>query len=77
MAEPTVTVILTEADATQFKLFQQHYDIFLLLQQTGAFDIHTGKCTMNFASGILQNIVKEEMVYHRSLDTRTVNSKLK
>lgn len=75
--QSTVTVILTESDAQQFKMFQKHYDVFTLLQQTGALDIHTGKCTLNFAGGILQNVVKEQMVYHRSLDTVSTSNKLK
>lgn len=60
-----VTVILTPVDAEQFKNFQKYYDYFSIMEEQGVFDIKYGKAILNFAQGILQNVVKEEMVYKR------------
>ncbi len=63
--EAKVTIILTELDAEQFKLFQKYYDVFKAIDNTKALDIGFGKCILNFAFGELQNVVKEEVVYKR------------
>lgn len=39
--------------------------VLQLLKQQGVFDIQYGKCTLNFGAGVLQTIVKEEIVYKR------------
>lgn len=61
----TVTLVLTKDDADAFKRYRKHQDFFIILDKQGAFDIQFGKCTMNFAGGILQNIIKEEVVWRR------------
>jgi len=54
----TVNVILTTEDAEQFKRFQKYHEVFVAMEQKGALDIQFGKCTLNFAGGLLQNIIK-------------------
>lgn len=61
----TVTVILTKEDAELFKQFRKHQDFLILLESQKVFDIQFGKCTLNFAGGLLQNIIKEEVVWRR------------
>lgn len=61
----TITVFLTPTDADNFKLFNEHYDLFQQLKANKVFEIGFGKCTLNFAFGQLQNIVREEVVYKR------------
>jgi hypothetical protein len=60
-----VTVILTPIDADRFKLFQKYYDLFSILENSKILDIQFGKCTINIAFGQVQNVVKEESVYHK------------
>lgn len=59
------TVELTPELAARFVIFQKHYKTFVLMQDSGVFDIGHGKAVFNFANGVLQNIVKEELVYKR------------
>lgn len=66
----TVTLILTEEESIAFKLFQKHYDLFKILEETKALEIQYGKCVINIAFGQVQNIVKEESVYHAPTDRR-------
>lgn len=55
-------ILLSEEDAALFILFQQHYKLFIKMKEEGVFDIEFGKCTINIASHVPQNIVVEKMV---------------
>lgn len=61
----TVTVILNGVEASQFKDFQRHHELFKVLQDKGAFDVKFGKVTLNIAFGQVQNVVKEEVIFKR------------
>lgn len=61
----TVTLILPALEVERWKQFQKHYDIFQEMLAKDVFSIGYGKCTLNFAHGELQNIVREEIVYKR------------
>jgi len=50
-----IIIYLTPAEA----------DVFTAIKQSNALDIKYGKVVLNFAGGILQNVVKEEMVFKR------------
>lgn len=50
-----VIIYLTPAEA----------DVFTALKQSNALEIQYGKVILNFAGGILQNVVKEAMVFKR------------
>ena len=41
-------------------------DVFTAIKQSNALNIKYGKVILNFAGGVLQNVVKEEMVFRRS-----------
>lgn len=58
-----ITIILTPVDAELFKKFQEHHEIFHLMQIKGLFDIQFGKGILHFNSGKLKKITKEEDVY--------------
>ena len=58
-------VYLSPEDAQAFIDFQKHHEVFLILQAQGVFDIGFGKCTLNFAHGVLQNVIKEEVVWKK------------
>lgn len=60
-----IAVYLTQEETEKFKEFSKHYDLFITLQQKGIFEIKFGKCTLNFANGVLQNVIKEEVVWKR------------
>lgn len=59
------TLILSPTEIETFKRFQKYHDLFVTMENVGVFDIGFGKATLNYAGGILQNIVKEEIVYKR------------
>lgn len=61
-----VTVMLTTPEALLFKDFMKYHETFGRMIQSGIFDIQFGKCTLNFAFGDVQTIVKEEVVYKKS-----------
>lgn len=50
-----VIIYLTPAEA----------DVFTAIKQSNALQIRYGKVILNFAGGILQNVIKEEMVFKR------------
>lgn len=59
----TATLILTENEIEQFKLFQKNIVLFTIMEQQKVFEMQFGKCILNIAFGKLQNIVKEEVVF--------------
>lgn len=59
------TIVLTDIEAELFKKFMQHHEIFVVLETTGALDIKYGKATINFAGGIAQNVVVEQIAWKR------------
>lgn len=59
------TLIISEEDAKLFIQFQKNYDVYSSLSKELDKGIGYGKLTMNFAAGVLQNIVREEIVYKR------------
>ena len=54
---PTASIVI--------KITPNEADIFTAIKESGALNISWGKVTLNFANGVLQNVVKEEMVYKR------------
>ena len=58
-------IVLSDEDVTKFLAFQKHYGLFTIMQSAGAFDVQYGKVILNIAGGIVQNIMKEEIVYKR------------
>ena len=64
---PTANVIvyLSPTDAELFKHFQKRYEIVDAMEKSGVFNIQFGKSILNFANGQLQNIVVEEIKWHR------------
>ncbi len=65
MNEAEIKIFLTPPDAELFKSWQEFHTTFKLLCEKGVFDIKYGKITLNFANGEIQNIVKEETIYHK------------
>ena len=60
-----VPIELTASDIEKFKLFQKHYELFLIMEERGVFNIQFGKCILNIANGDVQTITKEEGIYKR------------
>lgn len=66
MQEQLITIEITSPEAILFRQYQQHHDLFMNLSNHGVFDIQFGKCTLNFANGDLQNVIKEEVIYRKT-----------
>jgi len=61
-----INIELTEQDAQQFRDFQQHYDLFTVLNNSGVFDIRNGTALLNFDStGTLSDIDCNFKLYKR------------
>lgn len=60
-----ITIFLSPIEANAFIEFQKYRDIFTILEAQGIFDIQFGKCTLNFAHGVLQNVIREEVVWKK------------
>lgn len=66
MPEDQITIFLTTPEAIMFRDFQKFHATFALLISKGVFDIEYGNATLNFHAGELQNITKQEVVYHKT-----------
>ncbi len=62
-------IVIEPIDLNKWRLFKQHFDVFTILEEQKVLEIQYGKATLNFAGGILQTVVREEVVYKR-LSTR-------
>jgi hypothetical protein len=61
------TVQMTRHDAALFLLFQQYYDDFGFMMESGVWDIRNGKATLHFdEGGRLKNIKRELWTYANS-----------
>lgn len=65
MPDPQITIFLSTPEAELFKSYQQFHKTFQLLCEKGVFDIKYGKAILNFANGEIQNITREEIIYHK------------
>lgn len=59
------TLIITDEEAEMFKKYMFHHDLFVMLEEKGAFAVQYGKVVLNFGGGILQSINKEEVIFKR------------
>jgi len=60
-----ITILMSEKDVERWKYFQTNYENFVTLIDNRAFDVGFGKTIMNFASGDMKNVVKEEIVWRK------------
>ena len=59
---PLIKIELTQIDAEAFRLFQQYYVPFKMLDSIGAFKTKNGSITLDFdSSGQIKGIRKEEL----------------
>lgn len=61
------TIILTDIEAEMFKSYMKHHELFVALEMSGALNTQFGKCVINFAHGIPQNVVVEQKVWTKEL----------
>lgn len=59
-----VTIFITEQEAIQFRTFQQNYSKFMLLVNSGVFDIKNGSAVLHFDnSGTIQKIDRHDPLF--------------
>lgn len=63
-----VTVYLDQVQASQFILFQQHYDNFVILAESRVFDQRGAAITIHFDKfGVIRTVARADVLYdHRS-----------
>lgn len=67
MSEITkIAVYIPDEDAQKFLLFQQYYDIFTLMVESGVFDIKNGSAALHFdKNGELLAINRADILYSK------------
>ena len=45
-----INIQVTEEEAKQFVVFQQNYDTYMVLSNSGVFDVRNGVATVNFGT---------------------------
>lgn len=64
MASDT-TITLPDAEAKQFLVFREHFDLFQAMEAAGVMELTWGKATLNFAKGEVQSIQVESVSWKR------------
>ena len=67
MSEQNIPVYMPDADAEKFLLFQEHYETFCLMVNSGVFDVRNGSVTMHMDNnGAIKAINRLDVLYsHR------------
>lgn len=67
MSEITkIAVYIPDEDAQKFLLFQQYYDVFSLMVESGVFDIKNGSAALHFdKNGELLAINRADILYSK------------
>lgn len=66
MEQIEVAVYMPDAQAQKFLLFQEHYEPFTVMLDSGVFSIRNGSATLHFDStGTLQTIQRADYLYSR------------
>ena len=61
-----VTLFLEPIDVAKWRLFQQYYEPFSVIIDSGVFSIKNGSACLRFdANGILQKIERDDILYSR------------
>jgi hypothetical protein len=63
MNEP-IAIYVPDAEARKFLLFQEHYDTFCLLLESGVFDVRNGSVTLHMdKQGSIKAINRSDVLY--------------
>lgn len=61
-----VAVYIADSEAAQFLLFQEHYEPFTIMLESGVFDIRNGSAILHFDNhGTLQAVNRADILYSR------------
>lgn len=61
-----IAVYIPDQEATQFLLFQEHFEPFSIMLDADLFSIRNGSATLHFDSnGTLQTINRSDVLYSR------------
>lgn len=70
MAKTEIAIYVADAEAQKFVLFQQYYEPFTTMINSGVFTIKNGSATLHFDNnGILQAINRSDILYSRRFST--------
>lgn len=61
MVDKLIPIYIPDAEAKQFLVFQERFEIFEAMETSGAFDVMWGKVTLNFANKQLQTMSVEHV----------------
>jgi hypothetical protein len=61
-----IAIFVPDEDAAKFLLFQEHYELFSIMLESGVFHIRNGSAILHFdKDGILQAINRADALYSR------------
>lgn len=70
-----IAIYLPDEEAKKFLLFQQYHDVFLILLQSGVFDIRNGSVALHFDQfGSLNLIQRADTLYNSRISKKVINS---
>lgn len=59
-----ITIFISDQEAIQFRLFQQHYSQFMLMVNKGVFQVRDGSVEVHFDhTGTIQKIDRHDPLY--------------
>lgn len=71
----TIAVYIPDEDANKFLLFQQHFEPFSIMLDSGVFEIKNGSAVLHFDSnGTLQAINRADIIYSKRHQLSTGSS---
>lgn len=66
MQKNDIAVYIPDAEATKWLLFQQHYEIFAILLESGVFNVRNGSVALHFdPQGVLQAVNRADFLYSK------------
>lgn len=59
-----IAIYVADADAAKWLVFQQHYDTFDILVNSGVFNVRNGSVSLHFdREGVLKTINRADLLY--------------
>jgi len=72
MEPEKIAIYVPDEDAKKFLKFQEHYDLFTLLLESGVFQQKNAAIILNFDEhGILQAIDREDCLFNARFDKKS------
>lgn len=66
MTKNNIAIYLPDAEAAKWLVFQEHYEVFTILQESGVFQVRNGSVVLHFDPyGVLQAVNRADFLYSK------------